>query len=340
MQFVAIDFETASHRADSACQLAVVVVDNGQIIKQNDWLIKPPRMYFAPRNVEIHGIRPEHVLDQPTLQELWPQILAYLDGQVILAHNARFDISVLVSTLATFDIACPNLEFSCTRSIARRAWPNQPSYGLKPLGTWLGIDFKHHDALEDAKCCTQIALSAASVCGAQDMVDLESKLRLTRGKYALGKLTGPRMIGRHRRDHAEAGGGPGLVDRWGFPTKSRTSGNSIDRSIIIQASGSQLPLSGKKIVFLGPLRGMNQDETVEFAMGLGAVCQTVISKETHYVIASGGIDREIAQQVLQRAASEGSPGSLSVTDTYAGIRILSERQFLALLPAGKAAVRW
>src|SRR5882724_10769880 len=70
MSFVAIDFETADRSLDSACAVALVKVENGQIIDRNYWLIRPPREEF--RFTYLHGISWKNVADQPTFQELWP----------------------------------------------------------------------------------------------------------------------------------------------------------------------------------------------------------------------------------------------------------------------------
>ncbi len=337
MQFVAIDFETANHRPDSACQLAAVVVHEGNIVERKAWLIRPPRMFFSARNVEIHGIRPEHVADQPTLAEIWTQLHSLVDGQVLLAHNARFDIGVLVASLLAHDVACPNLEFSCTRMLARRAWPGQASYGLKPLGNWLGIDFRHHDALEDAVCCARIALAVAEMTGATSLLEMESTLRVTRGQYRLGHVSGPRIIGRTRKDGHQSYA-VRVSDRWGFPTKQAMARQScIDRETIARASIDQLPLADKRIMLLGTLRGMDWNQSAAFVESLGGICQKDASSETNYIIVCGGADRERAHQILSElGASVGQNTAAPSTE----IRILSERQFLALLPAGKAAVRW
>ena len=45
--FTAIDFETANHQPDSACQLGVVVVRNGQVVDQFTWMIRPEPLYFS-----------------------------------------------------------------------------------------------------------------------------------------------------------------------------------------------------------------------------------------------------------------------------------------------------
>ena len=67
MDFVAIDFETANYRPHSACQLAAVVVQGSRITAEHCWLIRPPRNYFAPRHIAIHGIRASDVEHSPTM---------------------------------------------------------------------------------------------------------------------------------------------------------------------------------------------------------------------------------------------------------------------------------
>ena len=61
--FVAIDFETADRHRDSACALAMVRVESGEIVKTEHRLIKPPRMYFEL--TYIHDITCDMVASEP-----------------------------------------------------------------------------------------------------------------------------------------------------------------------------------------------------------------------------------------------------------------------------------
>lgn len=336
MRFVAIDFETANGRGDSACQLAAVIVQDGQIAAEHSWLIRPPRMYFSPRNIAIHGIRPKDVQDALTMEGIWTELQPLIDGEVIVAHNARFDLGVLVSSLSAFDLACPDLEFSCTRSLARAAWPGRSGYGLKPLGDWLGVSFQHHDALEDARCCAKIALAVAQSCQEPDLTAVEKTLRIRRGCYRQGQITSPRAIGRKRAGVGEFTSRTS-ADRWGFPLKHAGAKVGVDPNIVMSAAAGQLPFSGRKFVFLGPLRGLSMDETLRLAETLGAICQAAINSETNYVIACGSSLEDAGQLVCNSVASQDATTPSSPATR--GIRLLSERQFLALLPGGKASTR-
>ncbi len=334
MRFVAIDFETANNKADSACQLAAVKVVDGKIVEERSWLIRPPSMYFSPRNISIHGIRPTDVKNAPTMEGAWQEVSPLLEGEIIIAHNARFDVGVMVNSLAAFDLACPDFEFNCTRSLSRGAWPGRSGYGLKPLGSWLGISFRHHDALEDARCCALIALAVAKSCEQSDLTELENALGIRRGSYRQGLITSPRSLRRNRTDSGESWGRT-TADRWGFPLKGASKAG-VDPQTVKSASAGELPLAGRNFVFLGPLRGLTVSETIQLATSLGATCEMSVNARTHYVVACGWT-LEDASQIVCRSLAESDADSKD--STASGVRILSERQFLALIPGGKASTR-
>jgi DNA polymerase III subunit epsilon len=323
MDFVAIDFETANHRPNSACQLAAVVVRQSQIVAEKSWLIRPPANQFSRFNIAVHGIRPADVSNSPTMELIWPEVQAILGQQLLIAHNARFDMGVLLASLSQYDVACDDFEFHCTRQLARTAWPGRTKYGLKPLGTWLGISFKHHDALEDARCCAKIALAieAAGDLVGENIELLEKRLGVRRGRYRNGRLVSPRRSGQAAEPVQH-------MDRWGFPvpTTAKPAGSVCPRSV--REACADQPLLGKQIVLIGPLRGMSLEETVALLTELGATVQASIDSSTSYVV-TPGISISAAQQQVDRFQIENQASIVGKT-----IRVLSERQFRALLPGG------
>lgn len=182
MEFTAFDFETANRRSDSACQLAAVVVQGGEVVDQRCWLIRPRPFFFSGMNIRIHGIRPEDVEDEPEFCDLWPEIESFMAGRTLVAHNASFDIKVLNACLQTHRLPLPDLRFTCTRLIARRTWPQWGRYGLKPVSERLGIQFRHHDALEDSRACARVLLAAAEQRRCGSLSDLEQSLQIEAGQ--------------------------------------------------------------------------------------------------------------------------------------------------------------
>lgn len=170
LDFVAIDFETANKFKNSACSLAAVTVEDGKITKKGYSLIKPPYMNFDEECIAIHGIQPQEVLDKPTFDKLWSSIYNnHLKGKIVIAHNAKFDIGVLRATLDHYNIDWPELVYACTVKISRKVWPDLINHKLNTMGALLGVEFKHHYALDDAETCAKIAIEAARLRGVNSM---------------------------------------------------------------------------------------------------------------------------------------------------------------------------
>jgi len=176
--WVAIDFETASRERASACALGIAVIESGIITEERSWLIQPPGNYFEPMNTRVHGIDEDMTWHSPEFDEAWTEIGPYLNGVVVLAHNAPFDIAVLRSSLARYGLAVPEAEYLCTVSMARKVWPRLVNHKLPTVCDHCGIELSHHDAASDAAACARIALRCRRESGASDLDALVTSLGL------------------------------------------------------------------------------------------------------------------------------------------------------------------
>src|SRR3972149_11206134 len=77
--FVALDFETANYRAHSACEIGLVRVENGIVIEERSFLVRPPDRWFVPRFSEMHGLSWPDVAEAPDWDELWGEIAAMIE---------------------------------------------------------------------------------------------------------------------------------------------------------------------------------------------------------------------------------------------------------------------
>ncbi len=148
--FTAIDFETAQPGPHSICQVGLVRVEKGEIVAQIEQLVKPPKNYYAYKNIEVHGIKPVDTEDAPTFDIVWHDIKHFIIDQVVVAHSIQFDAGCLRSTLSFYDEVQPDFEERCTRMIYRR--------GLAYLSKKYKIPLNHHNALSDAHACAQLYL--------------------------------------------------------------------------------------------------------------------------------------------------------------------------------------
>ncbi|WP_340021944.1 TerD family protein [Paenibacillus sp. FSL K6-1096] len=157
MDFTAIDFETANSGRSSACALGLVQVRDGVVTAEHNWLIDP-RQRFDGMNIAIHGITPSMVRGEPTFAELWPTVEPLLQGEIVIAHNASFDMSVLRYCLDDSSLGYPGFQYLCTYLLGKKMLQDLPSHKLNVISAHFGIRLKHHDALEDARASALILL--------------------------------------------------------------------------------------------------------------------------------------------------------------------------------------
>lgn len=163
LDFTAIDFETANSSPASACSVGLVRVRDGVVVAQGGWLIRPPAGHddFQEWNVRIHGIRPDQVADAPGWNEQFDRLCAFAGADVLVAHNAGFDLNVIRRSCEVSGDDCPPYRSLCSLSVARKVY-DLDSYKLPVAAAAAGFDaFAHHDALADARACAQIVIDAA-----------------------------------------------------------------------------------------------------------------------------------------------------------------------------------
>jgi DNA polymerase III subunit epsilon len=146
--FTAIDFETAQAKRNSICQIGLIRVESGKIVKQVDILVQPPGNEYFYMNIAVHGISPDRTRNAPTFDRVWHMIEPFIKDQHVVAHNGSFDFSCLKKTLEHYSLATPDFEKHCTYKLYGKA--------LKPLCSHYGIELIHHNALSDALACASL----------------------------------------------------------------------------------------------------------------------------------------------------------------------------------------
>src|SRR4051812_32236102 len=91
--FAFVDLEMTGLRAghDRVLEICVERVRGGVVEDQLVSLVQPDGDTFG--NAHIHGIAPEEVLGAPSFAELVPRVLGVLDGAVLVAHAAAWDVA-------------------------------------------------------------------------------------------------------------------------------------------------------------------------------------------------------------------------------------------------------
>ena len=160
MNFVAIDVETANPDMSSICQIGVAKFVDGHLAEEWSTLIDPED-YFDEVNVSIHGIESRMVKGQPKLPQIADRLRTTLENTVTVCHT-HFDRIALARACIKYQLNPISTSWLDSARVVRRTWKDLAwrGYGLANVCQKIGYDFKHHDALEDAKAAGYVLLAA------------------------------------------------------------------------------------------------------------------------------------------------------------------------------------
>lgn len=156
--FLVIDVETANTNHGTICQIGIVECKAGSFI--NSWCTYlNPNTKFNDINISIHGITPEMVMEAPTFAEIYESFKSQITNMICCSYG-HFDKSAIgkaceINRLDQLDIKWIDVLPLAREQINKNDVDN---YSLSTISKYIGFDFKHHDALEDAKACAAIIL--------------------------------------------------------------------------------------------------------------------------------------------------------------------------------------
>jgi DNA polymerase-3 subunit epsilon len=151
---------------------------DGLLTEAPYWLVRPPdgHGWFRDDFIECHGLTHLDVLDAPGFASIAPEFLNRLTrSDLVIAHNAEFDVGHLRGVLEHFGLTCPGFTYLCTCQLARRVWPELPNHKLGTLAAHIGHEFNHHHARADAEAAGRVLLAMIQQVNATGLSDLLQK---------------------------------------------------------------------------------------------------------------------------------------------------------------------
>ncbi|MBL8485416.1 MAG: 3'-5' exonuclease, partial [Rhodocyclaceae bacterium] len=154
LTYTIFDTETTGLRpseGDEIIQIGAVRIVNGRVLRQESFeQLVDPRRGLTHESIQIHGITPDMLKDQPTIDRVLPEFHTFCEDTVIVAHNAAFDMRFLqmkeASTGVRFDH--PVLD---TLLLSAVIHPNQEEHKLEAIAERMGVNIVgRHNAMGDA----------------------------------------------------------------------------------------------------------------------------------------------------------------------------------------------
>jgi DNA polymerase-3 subunit epsilon len=275
VDFVVIDVETANPDLSSICQVGIASFSGGDLLDTWESLVNPDD-YFSAFNVSIHGIDESQVKDSPTWPEVFPEVVSRLEEMIVVSHTP-FDRAALERACGRSNLVECECKWLDSARVARIAWPElaNSGFGLSKLAARFGIEYKAHDALEDARCAGLLLLRAVEQTG------LSPEQWLVRVKHPI---------------HSD---GRILYQREVFPAPVKRDGNP------------EGPLHGEVVVFTGAL-SISREDAAEAAAQAGCHVDDGVTKHTTILVVGdqdirrlAGHDKSSKQRKAEQLISEG-----------------------------------
>lgn len=326
IEFTAIDFETANGFRGSPCSVGLSKVRDGKVVEEASWLMRPPEGFdrFDPRNVQIHGITADMVADKPRFGDVFPEMAGFIGGDLVVAHNAAFDLGVIRSALEVSELAGPAYDYACTVILARRSY-SLVSYSLPFVAEAAGVPLRnHHDAVEDARACAGIMIDIAGRRQASSVAELLLGLKLSASRlqeYAPGRdgVSKPTLAARERQELQA--GGPVPHTAWTYwPQEGANPPANAD-------ADRTHPLYGQTVVFTGNL-GIERQQAKSRAAALGAQPASSVTRKTTVLVVGDGF---VAADLKRGRITAKAQKVLQLHGRGQQIEVLSEGEFLQML---------
>ena len=302
--FLAVDFETATSDRASACAVGFALFDDGLLCEQGTRLIDPgiAAGEWNPYNAVINGVRPQDVAGAPCFEQVWDELQSRFGGVPLVAHHATFDIGVLRAELRRADMRLNDaIQYTCSASLARIAWPQLLSVSLPILAGELGIELHHHDPVSDARASGQILLRAVHALRASTVADALHHVHREWGQIRPDlSATAPSTAPLRASDFT-----PDTSDR--------------------DARG---PLYGQTIVITGTLDSMPRREAFQLIADAGAQPGDRVTKSTNILVVG---EQDIARLAAGETQSAKQCKAADLRRAGHDIQLVSETEFLRMV---------
>ncbi len=163
-EFVVFDLETTglNPSKDKITEIGAVKIKEGKVFSKFSAFINPG-ISIPSFIVKLTGITDEMVMDAPPIEQVLNDFMEFIQGAVLVAHNANFDVGFIKynAKLMGDKIRNPYID---TLELCRKMFPELGKYKLNMVAKHLGIQFEnHHRAVDDSMVTAKIFLYCMDV---------------------------------------------------------------------------------------------------------------------------------------------------------------------------------
>ncbi|MCB1508348.1 MAG: CBS domain-containing protein [Hyphomicrobiaceae bacterium] len=180
---IVIDTETTGldTRTARIVQVGGVRLDHGHLADEEFDTLVNPMVPIPPATTKVHGVGDADVQDAPKFPEIWPKLLDFQGGALIVGHSIGFDLAVLRRECERNGLAFDKPRSLDTRLLAQIANPELPGFSIEMVARWLSVDVSdRHTALGDARVTAALFLKLVphlAAAGIRTVAEAEAACR-------------------------------------------------------------------------------------------------------------------------------------------------------------------
>ncbi|OYD16851.1 hypothetical protein CH333_02460 [candidate division WOR-3 bacterium JGI_Cruoil_03_44_89] len=178
VQFTVFDVETTgleTYLGHRMCEIGLLKFRGTKELDSYSSLVNPERS--IPEDVvDIHGITNEMVMNAPVFESIADDVLEFIKGTVLVAHNAEFDLGFIAKHLRRAKRGIPDNLVVDTLTLARKHF-NFPGNSLETIASCLAIDTEgNHRALKDVTITREVFqhfIAKLKIKALKELLDLQ-----------------------------------------------------------------------------------------------------------------------------------------------------------------------
>ena len=176
LTYTVLDTETTGlepSAGDEIISIGAVRIANGRLLPEEVFeQLVDPRRPLKEASIKIHGIQPEMLWGQPTIDRVLPDLHKFCEGTVLVAHNAAFDMRFLELKQKSTGVRFtqPVLD---TELLSAVLHGNSPSHEIEAIAARLGVQvIGRHTAVGDALTTGELFLKMIPLLAARGIATL------------------------------------------------------------------------------------------------------------------------------------------------------------------------
>ena len=163
-KMVLLDCETTGGNAtrNRIIEIGLLIIEEGKLIKRWQSFVDP-QTTLPPFIQKITGINPGMLIGAPIFSDIADELLQYLDGRTLVAHNARFDYGFIKNEFARMDVKFSTKPL-CSVKFSRALFPQFNRHGLSHIIKRFELTIENrHRAMDDAEMIYQFFLKSSAL---------------------------------------------------------------------------------------------------------------------------------------------------------------------------------